>query len=95
MLSDKKDTNEQLQNLSELCIPIALFVVGYHYQPIATVLFAILFAVIALCLGLRIYFMSINDKLEGIAKAKARHGIPLDQPHHIDRILKSGYHRIP
>jgi hypothetical protein len=75
--------------------PVALFFVGYHYEPIATVFFAILFAFIMLCVGVRIYFMPTKAKLEVIAKTKARHGIPSDQPHNIDRILKSGYFRIP
>jgi len=74
---------------------IALFFVGYHYQPIATVVFAILFGVVMLCLGLQIYFMPVKTKLDNIAKLKARHGIPLDQPHKVDRILKSGYFRVP
>lgn len=69
--------------------------VGWRYEPIATSVFAIFFAFIMLCVGLRIYFMPIKTKFEGIAKAKARHGIPLGQPHHTDRILKSGYFRIP
>jgi hypothetical protein len=74
---------------------VVFFFVGYHYQPIATVGFAILFALILIFLGLQIYFMPVKAKLESIAKLKARHGIPLDQPHKIDMILKSGYFRVP
>jgi hypothetical protein len=92
--SERPQMSRYKTYLSYVC-PIALFFVGYHYEPIATVLFAILFAFIMLCVGLQIYFMPIKAKLDGIAKAKARHGIPLDQPHNIDRILKSGYFRIP
>jgi len=73
---------------------VALFIVGYHYQPIATLLFAIFFAVISIFTVLQIYFMPVKAKLEAIAKTKARHGIPLDQPHKIDKILQSGYFRI-
>jgi hypothetical protein len=74
---------------------VVFFIVGYHYQPIATVGFAILFALILIFLGLQIYFMPVKAKLESIAKLKARHGIPLDQPHKVDMILKSGYFRVP
>ncbi len=42
-----------------------------------------------------IYFMPLKAKLDIIAKLKVRHGIPLDQPHKADMILKSGYFRIP
>ena len=73
---------------------VFLFFVGYHYQPIATVGLAILLALIALYTGLQIYFMPVKAKLESIAKFKARHGIPLDQPHKVDMILKSGYFRV-
>ena len=75
--------------------PVALFLVGHHYEPVASDLFAILFALIMVCVGLQIYFMPIKSKLESIAKTKARHGFPVDQPHKIDKILKSGYFRIP
>jgi len=74
---------------------LVFFLVGYHYQPIATVGFAIFLAFVALYTGLQIYFMPVKAKLESIAKLKARHGIPLDQPHKVDMILKSGYFRSP
>ncbi len=74
---------------------VVFFLVGYHYQRVATVGFAILLAIVALYTGLQIYFMPVKAKLESIAKLKARHGIPLDQPHKVDRILKSGYFRVP
>jgi hypothetical protein len=73
----------------------ALIIVGYHYQPIATIGFAIVMILIALYVGLHIYFMPVKAKLDIIAKFKVRHGIPLDQPHKADMILKSGYFRIP
>jgi hypothetical protein len=74
---------------------IALSFVSYRYEPIATVFFVILSVFIMLCLWLHIYLMPIKAKLESIAKTKARHGLPVDQPHKIDKILKSGYFRIP
>jgi hypothetical protein len=80
--------------LNYLCL-VAIFVVSYRYEPIAAILFAILLAFILLCFWLHIYFMPVKAKLEEIAKTKARHGFPLDQPHKIDKILKSGYFRIP
>jgi hypothetical protein len=71
-----------------------VFLVAHHYQPIAADLFGILFALIFVCLGLQIYFMPIKKKQESIAKFKARHGIPVDEPHKADDILKTGYFRI-
>jgi hypothetical protein len=80
--------------LSALYLAV-LLLVGYHYQPIATVGFIILFALVLLYVGLQVYFMPVKAKLKSIAKVKARHGIPLDQPHKVDMILKSGYFRVP
>ena len=74
---------------------VVFVVVGYHFLPIATVGFAILLALVLLYVGLNIYFMPVKAKLESIAKLKARHGIPLDEPHKVDMILKSGYFRVP
>jgi uncharacterized membrane protein len=79
----------------QFLFPVILFLVGHHYQPLATDLFGILFVLILVCLGLQIYFMPIKKKQENIAKFKARHGIPLDEPHKADKILKTGYFRIP
>jgi hypothetical protein len=80
--------------LSCLYLVVLLFV-GYYYQPIETVVFAIFFALFMLCMWLRIYFMPVKTKRAGIAKLKARHGIPLDQPHKVDSMLKWGYFRVP
>jgi hypothetical protein len=38
--------------------------------------------------------MPLKRKYKNIAKYKARHGIPIDQPHKADDILKSGFFRI-
>ncbi len=65
------------------------FVVGYRYQPIATVCFAIC-SRLSGCPWDFNYFMPVKAKLENIAKLKARHGIPLDQPHKVDMILSDG-----
>jgi len=73
---------------------VILFLVAHHYQPLAADLFGILFALIFVCLGLQIYFMPIKKKRENIARFKARHGIPLDEPHKADEILKTGFFRI-
>jgi hypothetical protein len=74
---------------------IAFMIIFHHYEPIAADLFAGLIAVVIVCVALQIYFMPIKSKLENIARTKARHGFPVDQPHKIDQILKSGYFRIP
>jgi hypothetical protein len=73
---------------------VILFLVAHHYQPFAADLFGILFALIFVCLGLQIYFMPIKKKQENIARFKARHSIPLDEPHKADEILKTGCFRI-
>ena len=73
---------------------VILFLAAHHYQPIAADLFGILFALIFVCLGLQMYFMPIEKKRENIARFKARHGIPLDEPHKADAILKTGFFRI-
>ncbi len=75
--------------------PVAVFLVFHHYEPIATDVFAVLCAVIMVFVGFQIYFMPVESKLASIAKTKARHGFPVDQPHRIDSVLKSGYFRIP
>ncbi len=74
---------------------VVSIVVGHHFQPIATDLFVILFAVLFIGFCLQIYFMPVKRKLENIARLKVRHGIPLDQPHNVDRILKEGFFKIP
>jgi hypothetical protein len=94
-LAAARERDEQIQTLSVLPVSGSFFVAGYRYRPIATVGFAILLALVGLYLGLQIYFMPVKAKLENIAKFKARHGIPLDQPHKVDRILKAGYFRVP
>jgi hypothetical protein len=73
---------------------VGLFALVYrHNSPEAYVL-AILFTLVLVYAGLSIYFASVKTKLEDIAKFKARHGIPLDQPHKVDEILKEGFFRI-
>jgi hypothetical protein len=76
-----------------------LYAVGFfallyrHNSPEAYVL-ATLLALVFVYAGLSIYFASVKTKLEDIAKFKARHGIPFDQPHKVDEILKEGFFRI-
>ena len=74
---------------------IILLLATYRSEPVGTGVAAIVFAVIMVCTRFQIYFISLEAKRAAFAKAKARHGILLDQPHHTDKILKSGYYRIP
>ncbi len=73
---------------------LAMVVAGHFLEPTATDVFAAVFALILVWLGLQIYFMPLKRKYELIAKYKARHGIPIDQPHKADDILKRGFFRI-
>lgn len=52
-------------------------------------------ACLMICTGLQVYFMPLKTELAYLAKAKARHGIPADQPRPKDKILKFGFYRIP
>jgi hypothetical protein len=73
---------------------LAIMILGHYLDPIATYVFAAVFALILVGLGLQIYFMPLKRKYENVAKYKARHGIPIDQPHKADDILKRGFFRI-
>jgi len=76
-----------------LSCQLALFLVWHYFDPIGADFLGIFFVIIFLGLALRIYFAPIKSKQESIAKYKARHGIPLDQPHKVDEILKEGFFR--
>lgn len=73
---------------------LAIMIVGHYLDPIATDVFGAVSALILVGLGLQFYFMPLKRKYKNIAKYKARHGIPIDQPHKADDILKSGFFRI-
>jgi hypothetical protein len=77
-------------SLGLLC-QLAVFVVWHHYDPIGTDILGIVLGIIFIGLALQIYFAPFKSKQETIAKFKARHGIPLDQPHKADTILRKGF----
>ena len=83
------------KNYADYACTAALFILGCYYQPTATLLFVMFLACLMIWTGLQVYFMPLKTKLAYLAKAKARHGIPADQPHPKDKILKSGFYRIP
>jgi hypothetical protein len=83
----------KFKNYFSLACFLAILVVGHHFDPIATDLFAAVFALILVGFGLQIYFMPIERKHANIANYKARHGIPINQPHKVDEILKKGFFR--
>ncbi len=68
-----------------------LFLIGHHYYPLQADLFAVTLAVIFVCLGLQIYFKPVKGKREAIERYKKRHGIPLECPHDVDRMLEEGF----
>jgi hypothetical protein len=76
-----------------------LYVVGffgllYRHNSLEAYAIATLLALVLVYAVLSIYFASVKTKLETIAKFKARHGIPLEQPHKIDETLREGFFRI-
>jgi hypothetical protein len=74
-----------------LPLQLALFLVWHHYDPIGADVMGIVLVIFVLGFVLRIYFWPIESKYESIAKFKTKHGIPLDQPHKVDEILKEGF----
>ena len=74
-----------------LFLELAVFLVWHHFQPIYADIFGILMIIIGVVTALQIYFESVAIKRASIAKFKARNGIPLDQPHQVDRVLQMGY----
>ena len=70
---------------------IALFLVWHRYDPIGADVLGVVLAAIVAGIGLRVYFLPIKSKRKSIAKFKAKHHIPLDQPHKVDEILKEGF----
>ena len=78
--------------LSLFC-QLAVFLVWHRYDPIGADVLGVLLVIIVLGLALRIYFASTKSKRESIAKFKTRHGIPLDEPHKVDEMLKKVFFR--
>jgi hypothetical protein len=76
-----------------LVCQFALFLVWHHYDPLGADVMGVLLAITIIGIVLRIYFAPINSKRKSIAKFKAKHNIPLDQPHKVDGILKEGFFR--
>jgi len=74
-----------------LVCQIALFIVWHHYDPIGADVLGVVLAAIVAGIVLRVYFLPIKSKRKSIAKFKAKHNIPLDQPHKVDEILKEGF----
>jgi hypothetical protein len=66
----------------------------YRRNSLEAYAFATLLGLIFVYVGLSFYFASVKTKLQNIAQFKARHGIPLDQPHKADETLQEGFFRI-
>jgi hypothetical protein len=73
---------------------VGFFALLYRHNSLEAYGLATLLALILVYAGLSIYFAPVRSKQEDIAKFKARHGIPLEQPHRVDEILKEGFFRI-
>jgi hypothetical protein len=83
----------QLKTYLSLGCFLAVLIVGHHFNPIATDVFAVVFALILIVIWLQMYFMPIERKRENIAKFKARHGIPVNESHKVDEMLQRGFFR--
>jgi hypothetical protein len=84
--------NKYKMLLSPMC-HLALFLVWHHYDPIGADVLGVLLVIIVVGIMLQIYFAPIKSKRKSIAKFKATHNIPLNQPHKVDEILKEGFFR--
>jgi energy-coupling factor transporter transmembrane protein EcfT len=73
---------------------VGFFALLFRHNSLEAYALAILLALVLVYAVLSIYFASVRSKQDDIAKFKARHGIPLDQPHRVDEILKEGFFRI-
>jgi hypothetical protein len=78
----------------DILYAVGFFALLYRHNSLEAYVLATLLALVFVYAGLSIYFASVKTKLEDIATFKARHGIPLDQPHNVDKILKEGFFRI-
>jgi hypothetical protein len=79
--------------LLSLACHLALFLVWHHYDPIGADVLGVVLAIILVGMVFHVYFAPIKSKRKSIAKFKAKHNIPLDQPHKVDEILKEGFFR--
>jgi hypothetical protein len=61
---------------------------AHHFRPEGTDVFIALCIIIAVWQVLDWKWMSTGRRAELLAKYKARHGIPIDQPHKVDEFLK-------
>ena len=83
----------KFKSVFDILYAVGFFVLLYRHNSLEAYALAILFALVLVYVVLSIYFASVRSKQEDIAKFKARHGIPLEQPHKIDEILKEGFFR--
>jgi hypothetical protein len=72
---------------SGLCLML-LLVVAHHFEPEATDVFVVVCLVILAWHVIDWKFMSRERRAALVAGFKKRHGIPQDQPHKVDSILR-------
>jgi hypothetical protein len=70
-----------------LCL-ILLLVPAHHFEPEATGVFVVVYIIILAWHVIDWKFMSRERRAALVASFKKRHGIPQDQPHKVDSILR-------
>jgi hypothetical protein len=78
----------------DILYTVGFFALLYRHNSLEAYALATLLGLVLVYAVLSIYFASVRSKQEDIAKFKARHAIPLNQPHPVDEILKEGFFRI-
>jgi hypothetical protein len=84
----------KLKGVFGLLYAVGFFALLYRHNSLEAYVLATLLAVVFVYAGLSIYFAPVKTKMDDIARFKARHGIPLEQPHKVDETLKEGFFRI-
>jgi len=90
----KSPVLRRYKSVFDILYAVGFFALLYCHNSLEAYVLAILLTLVIVYAGLSIYFASVKTKQEDIAKFKARHGIPLEQPHRVDEILKEGFFRI-
>jgi hypothetical protein len=80
-------TRKWKQWANGLCL-VLLLILAHHFQPEGTDVFVVvcLFVLVWHVIGWK--FMSREGRAALVAGFKKKHGIPQDQPHKVDSILK-------
>ena len=84
----------KFKSVFDILYALGFFGLLYRHNSLEAYILGCLLALVLIYVVLSIYFASVRSKQKDIAKFKARHGIPVDQPHKVDEILMEGFFRI-